>query len=278
MSEQEPSVEVPRLSPSIGHKLVAKSALAAWAGHRLLGNFRKPPTDTQVAGRAWHAAILGDEESVEVLEYNTYRSSEAKVERAGAEARGQTPVLVDKWNVILEGRDRIREELEHLGIVLNGKVEERIEWFEDTQFGKPVACSGVIDHRDGCHIDDIKTGPAAVTKQEAAGLIFRSHSLLQDAAYRSAISTIHGIDLERCEMSFIFIQTEEPFAITPVEMSGEFREIAYLRWSRALEMWAECMDGGTDRKHWPGPCRGLETIHPPGWALAQELELEALAS
>ena len=77
MSEQEPSVEVPRLSPSIGHKLITKSALAAWAAHRLLGNFRKPPTDTQISGRGWHAAILGDEESIEVLEFDTYRSAAA---------------------------------------------------------------------------------------------------------------------------------------------------------------------------------------------------------
>lgn len=267
--------EVPRLSPSIGHKMIRQSALAGWAGHRLLGNYRKPTTDSQLAGRGWHAAILGDEESVEVLEYDTYRSADSKIDKAAVEGRGNTPILADKWEIMLEGSARIREEMEKIGIVLNGQVECRVEWFEDTQFGKPVACSGVIDHIDGCHIDDIKTGAAAVTKEEAASLIFRSHSLLQDAAYRGAISSIRNIDLERCEMSYIFVQTEEPFAITPVEMSGEFREISYLRWQRALDLWAECMDGGTDRKHWPGPCRGLETIHPPGWALAQELEWEA---
>ncbi len=267
------ATETPRLSPSIGHKLTTESALSAWAAHRLLGNFRKPATDSQIAGRLWHAAILEGGAGVEVLDFDAFRTKEAKEARDKALHEGKIPIVTAKWDAMQAAVGRIHDELAGQGIMLQGHVEERIEWLELAEDGRSVECSGVLDHRDGGTTLDIKTEPAP-TKEAAARSIAKSHALLQDAAYRSAVESKHGIERERQDVIFLFVQTEEPFCITPVRMSGEYRELSHLRWRRAIEAWSECLSRGKERKYWPGPVDGIATIHPPGGMLSQELELE----
>ncbi len=271
------NIETPRLSPSIGHKLTTESALSAWAAHRLLGNFRKPATESQIAGRLWHAAILEGGAGVEVLDFDAFRSKEAKEARDKALHDGKIPIVRAKWDSMQEGVGHIHAQMKSFGFSLEGKVEERVEWDEQTEDGELVPCSGVLDHRDGLAITDIKSGSGGVTPHEATGLIARSHAILQDAAYRSAVAVKFDVDRERVDMIFLFVQTEEPYAITPVELDGEFRELSHLRWRRAIESWRKCLSAGRERKHWPGPVSGTQQIHPPGWMVAQELELEAMS-
>ena len=272
--------EIPRLSASIGHKLTTECPLSAWSAHRLLGNHKQKTTDSQLAGRLWHAGILEGNHGVEVLDFDAFRSADAKKARDKALHDGKIPITRGKWDAMQVGVARIREQLAEHGILFDGKIEERIEWDQQATTGETVACSGYIDHRQGLCIDDLKTGSACTSIHMAKSLIQKSHSLLQDAAYRSAIATIHGEDRERCEMRFIFVQTEEPYTDTPVKLSGEFRELSYLRWQRAIDTWAKCLGKGVERKHWPGPVAPgcTDTIHPDGWMLARELEMEELRS
>lgn len=270
--------QVPRLSVSIAHKLLAECPLSAWSAHRLLGNHREKKKDSQVEGQLWHAALLESGKGIEVIDCDAFRSAIAKEARDKALHDGKIPITAPKWEAMQGAVAAIQGQLRAHGIDLSGKVEERIEWDEESSSGEVVACSGYIDHRDGLKIDDLKTGSTCVSLSMASNLVMRSHSLLQDAAYRSAIATIHDEDKERVSMRYVFVQTQEPYTVTPVDMSGEFRELSHLRWRRAIDDWAKYLALGTDRKHWPGPvAKGKTgTIHPPGWALAQEMEVEAL--
>jgi hypothetical protein len=268
--------ETPRLSASIAHLLNEESPLSAWAAHRLLGNFRKPPSDSQIEATLWHAGILADESKVTVVDAENFRTKEAREQKAEALSAGRTPVLAGKWENLNLGAARIRGELERLGITFDGAVEDRIEWDEYTEDGEAVSCSGYVDHWNGTAIHDVKTSPGPVSLFQAAMLIAKSYSLLQDAAYRSAIATLHDLDQERLDFVYVFAQTAEPFSVTPVRMSGEFRQLAHLKWRRAIETWHRCLSGGVNRRFWPGPVGGITTVHPPGWMISQELELEAL--
>ena len=271
--------EIPRLSPSIGHKLTTESALSAWSAHRLLGGVKSKPTDSQRDGRLWHAMLLEDGGGIEVLDFDSFRTKDAREARDKAEHEGKIPIVAAKWDAMKIGAHRILEQLHAAGIQLDGKVEERIEWNEQsTMTGESVPCSGYIDHRNDLRIDDLKTGEVCVTLNMAAGIIAKSHSLLQGAAYPSAIAAIHEVDRERVEMRYIFVQTKEPYCVTPVTLSGEFRELAHLRWQRAIDDWGKYLALGTERKHWPGPCEGIGVVHPPGWMMALELEMEAMRS
>jgi len=270
------SDEIPRLSPSIAHKLTTESPLHAWAAHRLLGNFRKPPTDSQIQGRMWHAAVLEGGKDIVVVDCDNFKSKEAKEKRDEIRAAGKIAVAAPKFSYLAPASARIRQELRRFGIVFDGEVEQRFEWTEYTERGEPVECSGVIDHWNDTLVHDIKTGSAAVSEREAQRLIAGSHALLQDPAYRNARHARDGIDPERIEVVFAFTQTEEPHAITPVTLAGDFRELARMRWRRAIETWHHCLSQGTDRKFWPGPVEVVTPISAPGWMISHEIELEAM--
>lgn len=270
--------QIPRLSPSIGHKLTTESALSAWSAHRLLGGHRQKTTDSQREGSLWHAALLEEGKGIEVIDSDAFRTKEAKEAKAKAEHDGKIPIVAPKWEAMQGAIVKIREQLAAHDVLLDGVVEERMEWKEWSSNGTWVDCSGVIDHRQGLRIDDLKTGKTCVSLHVATSLVSKSHALLQDAAYRNAVAAKAGEDKERCVVRFVFVQTEEPFTVTPVTMSGEFRALSELRWQRAIDDWAKYLGRGTDRKYWPGPVEGCGIIHPPGWAMAQELEVEAMRS
>ena len=273
--------ETPRLSPSIAHRLTTECPLSAWSAHRLLGNHREKKKESQVEGQLWHAALLESGSGIEVIDCDAFRSKIAKEARDKALHDGKIPITAPKWEAMQDAVLAIQAQLRAHGVELGeGVVEERIEWDQRTTAGEMVACSGYIDHRKDLQIDDLTTGSACTSKRMASMLVAKSHALLQDAAYRSAIAALHDVDLERIQMRFVFVQTQEPYAVTPLSMSGEFRELSLLRWQRAIDDWAKYLALGTDRKHWPGPVEEGETgtIHPPGWMMAQELEEEAMRS
>ncbi len=270
--------EIPRLSASIAHKLTTECPLSAWSAHRLLGNHKEKKKESQLEGQLWHAALLEGGAGIEVLDFDAFRSKDAKEARDKALHDGKIPLVRPKWDAMQPAVEAVLERLHAHGIDLDGVTEERIEWDQRATSGETVACSGFIDHRKDLVIDDLKTGSGFTSEHMAGQLIAKGHSLLQDAAYRSAISARLLEDIERVKMRYIFVQTQEPYAITPVEMSGEYKEISRLRWQRAIDIWAECLGKGTDRKYWPGPVEPgtIATVHPPGWMMAQELEEEAL--
>ena len=268
--------ETPRLSPSIGHLLTTESPLSAWAAHRLLGNFKRPTTDAQMEGRLWHSALLEAGKGIEVIEADNYRTKAAQEFRDAAVMAGRIPVLAAKFDEMSHGVTMIRDQLSRFGIVFDGTPEERFEWEEIADNGQPVACSGFIDHYSGSVITDLKTSRTPTTLHGAAREIAGSHALLQEPAYRRALADTYDLDFERISFVFAFVQTQEPFTVTPVTLSGEFREVAYLRWRRAINTWHECLSRGPERKCWPGPVEVTTPIHAPGWMLAQEIELEAM--
>jgi len=268
--------EVPRLSASIAHKLTTESALSGWAAHRLLGNMKPESSKSQIDGRMWHAAVLEDGHDIEVIDVADFKTADARVLRDAATAAGKIPVARPVFDKLKPAAARIREEMERRDLILDGRIEQRFEWTEYTDDGQPVECSGYIDQTNGVEIKDIKSSKTPTSRDSAMNMICRSHSILQDAAYRSAVATTDGSEVEDLDFIYVFFQTREPHSITPLRMSGSFREISHLRWRRAIHLWHDCISKGTDRKYWPDVTEGIEVMDAPGWMLSQETELEAI--
>lgn len=273
--------EIPRLSASIAHKLTTESALAGWAAHRLLGNIKKAPSNSQIEGRKWHAAILGTAHDIQVCDCENFKTADAKELKAAALAADKIPVTRPDFDAMKVHVPNILESLARRGIEFGGRVEQRFEWDVETEKGATVNCSGYMDHTQSFVIDELKTGKGATTRIQAEMLIARNHSILQDAAYRSALVAESGGDLvgewseDEIDFRYVFVQTLPPYSVTPCRMSGAYREISFLRWKRAIEMWHTCISKGTQREHWPDVTDGTVSLAPPNWMLSQELELEA---
>jgi hypothetical protein len=269
--------EVPRLSASIAHKMTTESALAGWSAHRLLGNYKKPATPSQIEGRKWHAAILGTAHDIQVCEVENFKAAAGKALKAAALAADKIPVSRPDYDAMLVHTPHILESLAGRGIFFDGVVEKRHEWEQHTETGEIVNCSGYIDHSKGYVIHELKTGKSSTPAHEAMNLISRNHAIIQDAAYRSAVAARWDEVTTEDELDFmyVFVQTQPPYSVTPCRMSGAFREISHLRWRRAIEAWHTCISNGTEKENWPDVTEGIVSIAPPGWMLSQEIELEA---
>lgn len=267
------------LSPSIAQRLLSEGPLSAWANHRKLGNLAGPPSDSQLEGRLVHAAVLEDTSDLVIVEADSFRTKDAKAIRDAALADGKTPVVAPKWEGFKKRAFGIRESLANRNVFLDGRTEVRFNWVEDVEGGRIVNCSGVLDEwNEGDMVTDLKgCGSTFPTTHFCKGQISRSHALLQDAAYKSAVAERLGCDRDEVTVRFAFVQTEEPFASKIIELSKEFQEISYIRWRRAIDQWHELLELGVEKEHWDRDM-DVETIYPDGWLLTQELELEAMES
>lgn len=256
--------ETPRLSPSIAAKLLDEGPLSAWANHRLLGNLRKPATDSQIAGKIAHAAILDDTSEVAPLDYPDFRTKEAREARDRLLAGGLIPIVQAKWDDALDMGRIVRERVEaETGIdLLDGAREMRMAW----EGGEGVLCSGVIDYlaADASRVIDLKTMPGFPSAGTCQRMLSSGHTLLQDAAYREAVA-------DAIELDFLFVQTEPPYSVYWTTMAGDLRQVSEIRWMRAQREWARLLE--TDGWHEP---LGRQVTHAPGWLLNHEMLEEAM--
>lgn len=272
MSAAEKLPEIPALSPSIAHLLTSESPLHAWSAHRLLGNKPRPPSDGMTKGQIIHALVLNDADRLEVIDADDFRSKAAREARDAALLAGKTPVAGPKYAEALEVADRILQRIIELGYDLSkGTTEQRIEWAEGAVHGD-IICHGHLDwlRNDRQLVIDLKTTDQSAHPDLCAGRLLRTAGVIQDAAYRRAVASRDPRLAGRVEFNFLFAQTVEPFAVTPIECAGSMREIGENRWYRAIELWSRCIK----TNQWPSYSQSVVRVDAPSWALARELNNE----
>ncbi len=263
--------ERPSLSASIAKVLDRSSPLHAWAAHPRFGG-RAPVRESKALARGTllHALLLGESDRIEVVHADDWRTKAAKAARADANAWGRIPTLVGDLERTQVVADAITERLDELGLVLVGASEVTMFWLEEADDGTRVQCRGRIDHLRGTQVYDLKSAasahPDAIQRQvDALGYA------IQRAAYVSGLERVLNAP-GRVEFTFIFAELEAPFVVTPVRLNGEFRALGERRWRRAVNLWARCVNEG----NWPSYADRVLELAPPRWAMANELERDAM--
>jgi hypothetical protein len=261
---------VPALSPSIAHILDSESPLHAWTAHRLLGNKPRPPTDAQEKGKLIHALLFDDHDTLAVVEADSFRTNEAKAARDSARKTGLTPVLRPKLDEAQAIAARLRERIEGFGYDLaKGHPEHRVEWTERAPDGASIACHGRLDFlcADRPLVLDLKTTEGSAHPSACTAKLLNTAGVIQDTAYRHAVTYLDPSMAGRVEMVFLFAQVVEPYAVTPIICGGTMREIGFGRWSRAVAAWARCLR--TDQ--WPSYATYPVQVEAPAWMLARNM-------
>ena len=253
---------VPRLSASIARELVAKSPLHAWQIHPRLGGTPRAPTEKMDAGSLVHALLLGDGmDEFAVIDVADFRTKAAQALRDAAIEQGKTVIKAADLARTTLVVNRLRERLTDIGIDLTGTSEMKVEWTE-TVAGETVLCRGMMDHVIGPQILDLKTTTSADLKSCARHVIEYGYDI-QGAAYVSALGKLHPELRGRGEFVAVFLETEPPYAVTPVRFDGTLRELGQRKWERAVKTWGQCLRTGI----WPGYVGGITQIEAPTWAL-----------
>jgi len=273
MSAAEKLPEVPALSPSIAHILTSESPLHAWSAHRLLGNKPKPSTDEMEWGKILHAVVLSDMDRLHVIDADSFRTNAAREARDTARAAGLIPVCAPAYEEALADGGRIANRIADLGYDLaTGASEQRVEWTEFAVHGN-VTCHGGIDwlRHDRQLIIDLKTHKGSGSPDACAGRLVHTAGVIQAAAYPRAIASLDPSLAGRIEFVFLFAQTVEPFAVTPIACAGSMNELGENRWERAIESWSRCLA----TNDWPSYATSPVRVEAPAWVLARELMEEA---
>lgn len=264
--------ERPSLNASTAGVLDRQSPLHAHNQHPRLGGKRRRPTASLDAGKLIHALLLGEEHSLEVIEAPNYKTKAAKQEFEDATAAGRIPVLLRDYDEARGAAGRLREQFDVLGFPLDGASEVSAFWTEEADDGTEVQCRGRIDHLRGLTLIDLKSCRSAHPDALAKHVDTYGYAI-QRAAYVSGLEKILGA-AGRVDFVFLFLELEAPFAVTPVRLNGEFRELGERKWRRAVNAWARCAREDV----WPGYAGRVLDLAPPHWAMANDLERECLES
>lgn len=245
---------------------VAKAVIAQSPLHAKFQAAKKP-SKVMDFGNVGHRLLLGKGKAFEVLDFDDWRTKDAKAAGEEARGRGVVPVLRKDFDRAEKLASKVAVELARHGIVLDGQSEVAIEWYEETSHG-PLLCRAMFDHvwLDRGVIFDLKiTGDASPDFVERNSE--RLGYAIQAAAYRRALQAVRPELDGRIDFLFAFAENEEPFALNLERPSGAFRELGERRWLRACETWAGCLKAGV----FPGyDAYGVNSLSPPGWVLKRE--------
>jgi hypothetical protein len=278
MSEEEyhaDPCDVPSLSQSIAHTLVARSPFHAWRQHPRLGGKPKTPNGSMDFGSVVHALLLGVGKEYVVLraadgtEFEDLKTKAAQRARDEARAAGKVPILAETERDALALAAVLRERLADFGVELSGRSELSVFWHEKAKDGTLVPCRGRLDHwrEDIATIYDLKIVKSGHPKACQSHLVGFGGDI-QAAAYVSAMSRVYPELAGRLRFVFLFCETETG-TVTPAIRGASLRDLGNRRWRRAVETWARCMKTA----EWPAYVRATTPIEAPQWALYAEEDL-----
>lgn len=176
-------------------------------------------------------------------------------------------MLAHEVGELVDAAKHISAQLKAFGFDLDpARSEIAAEWQERVHASDAlVQCRCMFDSVDfdeGLILDVKKTVSANPVDLQRA--ITNYGYDIQHAAYTSAFRALRPRLSGRERLIFLFVEIDEPYAVTPVRLTGEFQELGQARWNRAVREWYECITSDD----WPGYTRGIVSIEPTPWAVA----------
>lgn len=259
---------VPSLSQSIANTIIKKSARHAFTAHPRLGGVASKSTRAMDDGSIIGSLLLGKGAQIEVCNFDAFRSNEAKAQRDAAIAAGRIPVIASKYEALAQAAQGLRTSLLEYDVdVTGGQPELGIEWHERGLNG-PVLCRCKLDllvTKTGLVVD-LKKTKSAHPADCSRSMIEYGYDV-QDVAYRRAVSALLPHLEGRIDMVFLFMEIDEPYAITPVRASGMMRQLGSMKWDRAVQIWERCLLNN----RWPSYVDSVTDLDPPKWAITEEM-------
>lgn len=258
----------PSLSSSIAKVLCDQSPAHARLVHPRLGGKPSENTPATDHGSLIHRLLLGKGAEIATVDASDWRTKVARQARDAARDAGKVPILAQQYGLAGIAVEAIKESIANAGISLDGDSEVPILWQEQA-FHSKIYARAMIDHvteRNGSlHVYDVKTCESAHPDACLRSAVRYGYDI-QAHAYTRAAELVWPDYAGRVTFTFLFCETEPPYAVLPATLDGIMRERGRRRWQYAVETWSRCLHTDT----WPGYTDQTMTLYSPDWLLRQE--------
>lgn len=220
-------------------------------------------------GHAAHALVLGAGADVAVLEFDDWRTKDARAARDEAHANGATPILVKDFEAVQAMAEAIRSHPLAMRLLdpLHGRPEQSLMWIDGDVWRRAridwlpdVPASGRLI------VTDYKSAADASTP--AFSKAIANYGYHQQAAwYLDGIRALCGVT----DAAFVFVVQEKqpPYLVNVIELDPFALQAGAQRNAKAIDVYRECRASGV----WPGFGDKVEMASLPRWAaLAHEDE------
>jgi len=266
----------PSLSSGIAKLLVTRSPAHAWAAHpRLNPEYREKESSAFDLGSAAHAMLLEGEDICVPLEFDDWRTKEAKARRDEVRAAGRIPLLQEQYarvramvGVVLPAWER-NPDLSgyHLRDML---IEQSLFW---TEAESTVWCRARPDalSKDRRLIVDYKTTQASANPSSWTRTAIGMQAEMQAAFYLRGNAATGGP--EDARFVFVVQETDPPYAVSFCGVSPAMLAMGKAGVDQAIWTWHDC----TTKNRWPSYPARICWIEPPPYAMAafEQAQLEA---
>lgn len=256
----------PSLSSSIAHVICTQSPAHARAKHpRLSPQPVTAESDAFDLGTVCHALLLGGLDAVQVLDFDSYRTKDARAARDQARANGMTPILAAKWLDAQTMIDRVREQLNGITVdpplFENGEPEVTLTWEE-----AGVLCRARLDwlHTDVAAVDDLKTSSSPPDMWERKRIYEHGYDL-RAAFYLRGVKALTGAS---AAFRWLVVEKEPPHVVTVVTAGADVLALGDAKVEYALRVWRDCLASGV----WPAYRPAVRVAELPAWEEQRWLE------
>lgn len=265
----------PTLNASVAAALLLETPAHAKQKHpRLADTEIVHHSDALDEGTAIHQMLLGDDRC-DILDFDAFRSNDAKAARDESRAAGRVPMLRHKWDALLELGASLKEQVASFPVdpplFVEGRAEQTIIWGEGG-----VACRSRLDwlRTDLRCIDDLKKARSAQPRQFHRSMWSYGYDIKAAFYIRAVRAAFSGEPSWRGDPVFrwVAIEPTPPYAMTVHVLSPSALRAAHDKVDLALELWAECLR--TDE--WPAYPQTVQTVELPAWMQEPEWDDAAL--
>lgn len=266
----------PSLSQSIAKIILDNSPLHAKLAHPRL---MPPAADddeaekyvkAQAIGNAAHKMILGRGKEIDVLDYNDFRTKEAKQARDLAEKAGRTVILEKHMQgataMVAAARAQIEKHEANLTFK-EGSGEAAVICQDDG-----VWLRSLVDWlgHDMRRCDDYKSGGVSVAPHVIGLRMVDQGWDIQAAMQERILDVLDPAGAGRRHFRFIAQENKPPYALTVCEISESVMTMGRKKLQAAIGMWKVC----TKLRRWPGYTTRVVIPEYPGWQETRWLERE----
>lgn len=236
-------------------------------------------------GDLTHQLALGKGRGIQVCEFDSWRTNDAKAAKAAAITSGLTPCLPHEYGEALAMaillQSRIRATLTHIGDE-RGLTEPKDGWQYETELvlawteiidGQTIWCRGMLDV--WCEQLGVILDPK-ITDRIYDGQIDAHRANMgwdmQEAFYKRGIETILPELAGRVRFGNLLMRPKAPHRARTVDSDEATRYSCQTEIERAMGIFAKCMKDN----EWPDFGLGFHTRSAPSWKLRERMEREMM--